>query len=332
MSPDSAEPAGWSPPAWTDTVRRSRQAVRRALSPLPFPFAAPTWPQSISRPVAAEPVGVEYPTAWARRYPARLVRAVVTDNVTRPAVFALASPLVRGDDLLDLVEAPAIYVANHTSHVDTPLLLSVLPTRVRHRTLVAGAADYFFDRRWKAHLWALVLGVVPIERNRVSRRSVDAAAELLADGWNLVIFPEGGRSSDGWQQPFSGGAAYLAVRTGRPVVPVHLAGTGTLLPKNGTRLRRNQTTVTFGLPLRAADGETARRFGSRVERAVATLAAESATDWWTARRQLAEGTVVDQAQGPQVAPWRRAWAHGPQRTDPDRTPLSDPRRWSVDRP
>ena len=75
------------------------------------------------------------------------------------------------------------------------------------------------------------------------------AAELLEDGWNLVIFPEGGRSPDGWTQPFRGGAAYLARRTGRPVVPVYLHGTRHVLPKGGKGIRRTRTTVTFGTPL-----------------------------------------------------------------------------------
>ena len=61
------------------------------------------------------------------------------------------------------------------------------------------------------------------------------AAELLEDGWNLVIFPEGGRSPDGWTQAFRGGAAYLARRTGAPVVPVYLHGTRHVLPKSAGR-------------------------------------------------------------------------------------------------
>ena len=159
-----------------------------------------------------------------------------------------------GDEVLGLVEAPVIFVANHASHVDTPLLLSCLPLRFRHRTVVAAAADYFFDRRWKAHVWSLVLAAIPIERTKVNRRSAELAAELLDDGWNLVIFPEGGRTPDGWVQAFRGGAAYLAARTGRPVVPVHIDGTRRILPKGGERLRRTRPRVTFGTPLVARRG------------------------------------------------------------------------------
>ena len=156
---------------------------------------------------------------------------MVMDNVTRPAARVLAPATVRGLEHLQHLDGPVIFAANHASHIDTPLLLTTLPVEFRHRTVVAAASDYFFDRTWKSVLWSFALAAIPIERSRVNRRSADTAAELIEDGWNLVIFPEGGRSPDGWTQPFRGGAAYLARRTGRPVVPVYLHGTRHVLPK-----------------------------------------------------------------------------------------------------
>ena len=285
-----------------------------------FPLAAPTWPGTVARPAPEPELGAHYDTAWSRRYPARLARAVVLDNVTRPLARVLASPQLRGEEGLADLEAPVIFAANHASHVDTPLLLACLPLRFRHRTVVAAAADYFFDRRWKADAFSLLLGAIPIERTKVNRRSAELAAGLLADRWNLVIFPEGGRSPDGWAQEFRGGAAYLAVRTGRPVVPVHLDGTRHIIPKGGSTVRRTRTTVTFGTPLWATDGEDARTFGPRIEAAVATLAAEASTDWWTARRQAASGTTPP-LQGPDVSAWRRSWALSPM---PERTEAIEP--------
>jgi 1-acyl-sn-glycerol-3-phosphate acyltransferase len=291
-----------------------------------FPWVAPDWPGAVERPAPERGLGVDYASAWSRRYGARLARALILDNVTRPLAHAVASPEVRGTEMLELVEAPVIFVANHTSHIDTPLLLSVLPVRLRHRTVVAAAADYFFDRRWKAHLWALLLGSIPIERQRVNRRSADLAAGLVEDGWNLVIFPEGGRSPDGWFQEFRGGAAYLSVRTSRPIVPVHMEGTWRILPKDGRRLRRSQTRITFGTPLVPADGEDARRLGRRVETTLATMADETHSDWWTARRRAAEGTTPS-PRGPDAGPWRRSWALGPGAADDD----ADDGRWADSR-
>jgi 1-acyl-sn-glycerol-3-phosphate acyltransferase len=270
-------------------------------------------------------VGLNYDGDWSRSYPARLVRAMILDNVTRPAARLVADPLVRGTDELRGLEAPVIFAANHASHVDVPLLLTCLPLRFRHRTVVAAAADYFFDRRWKAHTWSLLLATFPIERAKVNRRSAELATELLDDEWNLVIFPEGGRSQDGWAQTFRGGAAYLAVRTGRPVVPVHIDGTRHILPKGRTALRRTKTTVTFGEPLWPEEGEDARKLGARLEAAIAVLAAEIESDWWTARRQAADG-ATPALQGPAGSPWRRSWLLP---ADPARTDAADPPEWPL---
>ena len=302
---------------WVGRARRWR--------PEGFPWTAPTWPVSVERAGPERHLGVDYDTAWSRRYPARLARAVVLDTITRPLAHLVASPEVRGDEILALVEAPAIYVANHASHVDTPLLLSVLPVGVRHKTVVLAAADHFFDRRWKAHLWALVLAAIPIERHRVNRRSAENAAALLREGWNLVIYPEGGRTPDGWFQAMRGGAAYLATRTGRPVVPVHIEATYRILPRGGGRLRRSPTRLTFGSPIVAAAGEDARRLEARIDGVLATLADESRTDWWAARRRAGTGQTPS-PRGPEASPWRRAWALGP---DPGAGHDDDPARWAL---
>ena len=294
-----------------------------------FPLAAPSWPTTVERPDPERKVGLDYDHDWSRRYPVRLARAMVMDNLARPAARVLAPATVRGLEHLQHLEKPVIFAANHLSHMDTPLLLTTLPVEFRHRTVVAAASDYFFDRTWKAVLSSFALATIPIERSRVNRKSGDTAAELIEDGWNLVIFPEGGRSPDGWTQPFTAGAAYLARRTGRPVVPVYLHGTRHVLPKSaqsearapggsGTEsrrsspLRRAPIAVLFGAPLSPDDGENTHRFSDRIEAAVATLSREVHSDWWQARRAVSAMAPVGGAEtahrGPQASPWRRAWA------------------------
>ena len=152
-----------------------------------------------------------------------------------------------------------------------------------------------------------------MERTRVNRRSADLAADLLDDGWSLVIFPEGGRSPDGWAQEFRGGAAYLALRSGRPLVPVLPRGH----PQCGRRAQRLPRPRKVDGDVRLAHlrptrGEDARRLAARIEAAVAALADERSTDWWTARRRAADGTTPA-ITGPEAAAWRRAWALRPPR-------------------
>jgi 1-acyl-sn-glycerol-3-phosphate acyltransferase len=272
-----------------------------------FPLAAPSWPGGVPRPPVERKTGVHYDTSWARRYPSRLARALILDGVTRPLIRGLASPFVDGLDRIDSLEAPAIFAANHNSHVDTPLVLTSLPHRFRHRTAVAAGADYFFDKQWKGAVWALTINAIPVERVRVSPQSTKLAVSLLERGWSLVIFPEGGRSPDGWGQSHRAGAAYLAVRTGRPVVPVHLAGTRRILKKGAKGVRPSSTEVTFGRPLYVRDGESAHDFAGRIEQQIAVLADERASGLWASRRRAAEG-ATPALTGPPVTGWRRTWA------------------------
>jgi len=274
-----------------------------------FPFAAPAWPTSVPRPPLERALGMDYDTAWARRYPARFARMMLQRVVTAPVLRALADPHCDGLDRIAHLNEPVIFAANHTSHLDAPVLLGAIPQRWRHRTIVAGAADYFFDSRVKAATLALALNAVPIERQRVSRTSAARLEELLRSGWSLLIFPEGGRSPDGWAQPHRAGAAWLGARTGCPVVPVHLEGTGQILPRGARRPRPGTTHVTFGRPLRPGAGEGARKLAARLEAAVAALADEQTTDWWTATRRAAQRTTPS-LTGPDAGAWRRSWALG----------------------
>jgi 1-acyl-sn-glycerol-3-phosphate acyltransferase len=283
----------------------------------PFPLGAPTWPTGVERPPAKKRTGVDYDTAWARKYPVRMARALVLDGVTKPVVHLLASPTVDGLDRIEHLPAPVIFAANHASHLDTPLLLTALPPRFRHKAVVVAAADYFFDKRWKGAFNAFSINAVPMERTKVNRRSAQDASKLIEEGWSLVIFPEGGRSPHGWAQEFKGGAAYMAIRTGVPVVPVHIEGTRRVLKKGATRLTPSRTNLTFGAPLRPLEGEDSRQMAVRIEQAVAELADEQARDWWTARRRAAAGQTPP-ITGPDAGAWRRSWALGENKRRPKR--------------
>jgi 1-acyl-sn-glycerol-3-phosphate acyltransferase len=280
-----------------------------------FPWTGPTWPTGVERPPVERGLGADFETDWARAPAARVVRAAVLNGFIRPAVNVVATPTVSGLDRLQGAEPPVIFVANHASHLDAPLLLTSVPERFRRHMVVAGAADYFFDRRVKGIISALALGAVPIERASVSRRSLHALEELVADEWSVIIFPEGGRTPDGWGREFKAGAAYLATRTGVPAVPVHIHGSRRVWRKGG-RIRPAPTAVTFGAPLRPGGTlADARSLALAMERAVEVLADEQASDWWSARRRAAAGATPP-LQGPAAAPWRRSWALAEDRRRP----------------
>ncbi len=266
----------------------------------------PLVPRS-AEPFAPPQDSTLFPSAWSRTLPARAVREVLQKGALEPALRSSVDVRVHGLDLIDNLDGPVVFVANHTSHLDTPLVLCTLPERIRRRTAVAAAADYFFDTWWRATSSCLVFNVFPIER-RSSTLSAKPA-DLLDDGWNILIFPEGTRSVDGWAQPFKLAPAFIAFHAKVPVVPVSIRGSFAAMPRgrNWPVPGRRPVTVRYGEPLRAREGETVRHFGPRVEAAVARLADEDATTWWDASRRAARQETPS-LSGPQASSWRRRWA------------------------
>jgi 1-acyl-sn-glycerol-3-phosphate acyltransferase len=275
-------------------------------------------PRGVEVPRSAPTLGADYDTSWARTQVARLARGAIVEGPMRLVARVVADPDVHGlDRLADVARTPrsahddrarsVIFAPTHHSHLDTGLMIRAVPAAWRHDLVVAAAADYFFDAHWKAALSALALNAIPIDREATGRKSADLLRDLLADGQSVVIYPEGGRSPDGWGQPFKGGAAYLSIRTGAPVVPVFIDGTGAIYGKGMKRPKPGRTRVVFGSPLTPEPDESTRRFTTRIEAAVRVLGDEAATDYWSARQRAARGETPT-LTGPAHAGWRRQWA------------------------
>jgi len=264
-------------------------------------------PSPLPRSAPAPPLRTEasFETDWARRPLASTARDVLQELLVLPAMRYVASPTVRGRERLLRTSPPVVIAANHASHLDTAVVIEALPLEWRHRLAVGGAADYFFKGRVRGTVAALAIGAFPVERKRASATSARLAVRLVEEGWNLILFPEGGRSPDGWLQEMKPGAAFIAARTKRPLVPMWISGTEHLLPKGAKGLRRGHVDVLIGDPLFPADGEDARGLHARLEESLHRLATEATTDWWTALR-----TPGGDPYGPEAARWRRVWARG----------------------
>jgi 1-acyl-sn-glycerol-3-phosphate acyltransferase len=225
--------------------------------------------------------------------------------IVLPAVRYVTSPRVSGRERLLRLTPPVVLASNHASHLDTAVVAEALPLEWRHHLAVGGAADYFFKGKIRGTLAALLVGAFPVERKRASAVSARLAVRLVQEGWNLILFPEGGRSPDGWMQELKPGAAFVAARTKRPLVPMWIKGTEHLLPKGAKRLRRGRVDILIGDPLFPRDGEDARELNSRLDESLRRLSTEADSDWWTAMR-----TPGGDPYGPDAARWRRVWARG----------------------
>ena len=257
-------------------------------------------------------------TEWARKRGGRMAREVAQKGVLDPLMSSQVRRQVEGLDVLSRIEGPVIFVANHASHLDTPLILLSLPNEWRRRTAVAAAADYFFDTWWRAVGSAMVFNTFPIDRRGGTMATTPG--DLLDEGWSLVIYPEGTRSKDGWVGRFQLGAAYLATRYAVPVVPIAHRGTFAAMPRgqNWPSRGRRQLTLRFGEPLVPEPGESAREFAPRIRSAVGALLDEEQTTWWEARQRAASRATPDPS-GPDIAPWRRVWEQTATLTAPSPT-------------
>jgi 1-acyl-sn-glycerol-3-phosphate acyltransferase len=229
-----------------------------------------SWPErSNAVPERASDLG------WARLEPVRSLRYAIQRFLSIPFAEVMTHPQVEGSEWVQELDRPAIMVANHNSHADTPLLLYALGERVREKTVVAAAADYFYERPWIGRVVSLWLNTFPFARTGGAQEVMHKSSNLLKSGWNLLVFPEGTRSPDGRLQPFKPGVGHLATENHTPVIPIHLQGSRRVMPKGRNFPLPAPVKIRIGKPLEPGAKETSREFGSRVEAAVQALAAGS---------------------------------------------------------
>lgn len=154
--------------------------------------------------------------------------------VFRPLARLLTGADVVGREHLPR-RGPAIIAANHNSHVDTFLLLTLFDATTLRRVRPVAAADYFLANPLIAWFSRRIIGIIPVHRGGAGE-GADVLApmrEALRAGDILVIFPEGTRGRDGEAMaPFKSGVARLMEDVpGAAVTPIWIAGAGRVLPK-----------------------------------------------------------------------------------------------------
>jgi 1-acyl-sn-glycerol-3-phosphate acyltransferase len=202
--------------------------------------------------------------SWARCDLARTLREGLLRFGLGPMMDYYLRRRAVGRDVFKELTPPVIFVANHSSHLDTPTILRALPRKWMNRTAVAAAADYFYDSRWKASGVALLFNTVPLGRNGggLGNGATDHVDRIIAEGWNLLMFPEGTRSRHGEIGKVRSGAAVIAAQHGIDIVPIYVGGTHAAMPKGQNwpkrkpgRVfsRRHKVEVRFGRPIELRD-------------------------------------------------------------------------------
>jgi len=138
-----------------------------------------------------------------------------------------------------------IFMSNHVSNLDPPLLIPLIP----RRTSVLVKKELF---KIPIIGRAMLMGqLVPIDRSNreAAIASVREAEQVVRSGLNMTVFPEGTRSPDGKLQTFKKGAFYLATDTGVPIVPITIVGTEELLPKGRHLVKPGRVKIVFHPPI-----------------------------------------------------------------------------------
>jgi 1-acyl-sn-glycerol-3-phosphate acyltransferase len=245
------------------------------------------------------------------------VRGVVQRGGLKPLVRSQLSVRVSGLEVLDGVRGPVVFVANHSSHLDAPLVLTTLPEQWRRWTAVAAAADYFFDTVPRAVGSTMAFSTFPMERRGGGGASL--ATDLLLEGWSVLVFPEGTRSADGWAGEFRHGAAHLALACRAPVVPIGIRGSFPAMPRGRAWPvpGRPPVRVRYGPPVLPGEQDDAGTLTDRLHAEIARLLDEDDSDWYASLRRAADG-LTPSPSGPPAPRWRRVWdATAP--LPPDRT-------------
>lgn len=148
-----------------------------------------------------------------------------------------------GEKLED--DKPYIFAANHQSQFDIFTLQGFLNRDFRWMAKKELFQIPVFGRAM------IGAGYISVDRSRGRKalKSLYEAAERIASGTSVIIFPEGTRSPDGNLLPFKSGAMVLAIKAGVPIVPVAIAGTHEILPKGKLLLRSGEVTITIGEPI-----------------------------------------------------------------------------------
>jgi 1-acyl-sn-glycerol-3-phosphate acyltransferase len=203
---------------------------------------------------------------WARCGFARALRETILQFGLSPLMDLYTRRRVIGREHFDELPPPVVFVANHSSHLDTPTILRALPLKWRQRTAVAAAADYFYKKRAVAGFVALIFNTVPIARRGggIGDGAIDHVDRLIDQRWNLLMFPEGTRSRDGRLGKMRSGAAVIAQQHGVPIVPILVKGTHDAMPpgrnwpkriKHRFLSRRHKVEIHFGAPIWAGEDE-----------------------------------------------------------------------------
>jgi long-chain acyl-CoA synthetase len=148
-------------------------------------------------------------------------------------------------------DGPYIITPNHASYLDGFIVASALPQKSFSHLYILGLQNFFTGRLKES--FAKIAHVIPIDTELYLNRALLMSSYILRQGKSLLVFPEGGRSSDGELMDFKKGVGILSAEINVPVIPACIKGSFEVLPKGAIRPRFKEIRITFGKPLYPVD-------------------------------------------------------------------------------
>ncbi|GAK11559.1 1-acyl-sn-glycerol-3-phosphate acyltransferase [Geomicrobium sp. JCM 19039] len=171
--------------------------------------------------------------------------------VVKPVLLIVLGMNIHDIDRLPK-NGPAVMIANHNSHLDTPLMMNLFPLKKLHLLRPVAAFDYFFTNKTRAWFATRIMNTIPIKRSGKSKGEdvLQPLSDALERGEILIFFPEGSRGEPEQMTQLKSGLAHLISRhPDVPVVPVFTHGLGKALPKGDPLLVPFVATIRIGTPL-----------------------------------------------------------------------------------
>lgn len=195
---------------------------------------------------------------WALSFFVRTIGFVFQKLLLFPFVRFYSRPSVEGKENLKDIKAPVIFASNHQSHFDVPISLMNLPLRLFNKTAVAVWQEYFFEpslefkdftKKIVFYVLTLFLNIYPWSQKRDFRRSIRYTGKLMDKGWNILIFPEGERTTTGEMLKFKQGIGILAVEMKVPIIPLKIENSIKILPRWKKWPSFGKTKIKIGKPI-----------------------------------------------------------------------------------
>ena len=217
---------------------------------------------------------------WPWSLPMQLIRVLFIECVMRPLVWILGTPRVEHSGDITWPEKPVLIITNHVTAYDGALVLYALPGKMRRHVAIAMAANilddfhrargqgsWFLNTLAPAAYWltTALFNVFPLPRTAGFRDSFAHMGKALDRGYNILIFPEGHRTT-GALQRFRSGIGLLVQESNTDVLPVALQGLGTLKQSGQHWFRSGKLSIRVGQPMRIDTHLPAEEITTTLER------------------------------------------------------------------